>query len=247
MTQAKATANTVEQKEIVNQLVNTYRIDGDRVLFLKANKPNEAWLPPDILTQIANQAALFKTIDEEYTNYIEPLGQVVHRATVIDTNDRIFARSGVASLTEERKDEQGGTIDAHALAAGRAIKAALTAAGFDPTRPGSINALRPPTESTSTQTSTDGAPHHVALDAQSRNANIKHLHTVAFRKGLIVVRHGVPRDMTAYRNFLLELFDTETSAALTQEQFAIAINALDQMPDADPLEQTLNTLTSKAA
>ncbi|MCP9496254.1 MAG: hypothetical protein MSG64_17560 [Pyrinomonadaceae bacterium MAG19_C2-C3] len=226
MTQAKVTANTIEQKEIVRQLVNTYGIDGDRVLFLKPHKPHEAWLPPDILTQIANIAGLFKSIDEEYANYIEPLGQVVHRATVIDTNDRIFARSGVASLTEERRDEQGGTIDAHALAAGRAIKAALTAAGFDPTRPGAVNALRPPTEAAPV------TPHHVTLDAQSRNTNIKHLHTVAYRKGLIVVRHGEPRDMTAYRNFLLELFDTETSAVLTQEQFAIAINALDPMPDA---------------
>src|SRR5947209_19007520 len=126
---------SLKQQTIAEGLAVRYNIDPERIYFLNPDKTEEAWLPAESLITIARQSGDFQTIDEGFDQFIAPLNQIVHRATVITKAGNTFTRSGVATVNE-RED-----MDDHALAAGRAVSAALTAAGFNPLRPGVVAGL----------------------------------------------------------------------------------------------------------
>lgn len=230
-------SRSINQQTIISQLVDNFGVDPQRILFLDPNKPDEPWLPSEVLTQIARDADLFKAIDEEYANYIEPLGQIVHRATVVDKQDRIYTRSGVASLVEEAKLDDR-IIDAHALAASRALNAALNSAGFNPLRTGAVVSLdkhRQPVTSNESEQPINQAQALRSIQAKrpdeaaTRNTQLKQIHMLAERAGLILVEPDGRRDMKLYRDWLFEQFEVDTAATLDESQRASAINALQMM------------------
>lgn len=212
----KRQTRTTKQEEIATRLAADYDIDAERILFLNEERPEEPWLSAEALITIARQSGNFQAIDESFDQLIEPLKQVVHRAAVFDRAGHTYTRSGVATIGE-RTD-----IDDHALAAGRAVAAALTAAGFNPLRPGSVVSLHA-RQSTETHAHTD--------EASSRNEDLKRIHVIAERKGLIVQRIGGEWDRTGYRRFLEENYGVRTAAAFNATERASLINALDRLPD----------------
>lgn len=215
-----------ERKKIVDQLASQYDIDPERVLFLNENKPTEAWLSADLLLQIARKEDVFQSIDEGFNQFIQPLNQVVHAATVIDKSGRSFSRCGIASIGE-RAD-----VDEHQLAAGRALKAAFTAAGFDPTRGGSVVRLdtaRASQGGRPQQSSSVSSDDEVGL----RNADLKRVHAVAERKGLIAQLPFGGYERLKYREHLQKHYGVNSAAGFDALQRQSLINSMEMLPDAD--------------
>jgi hypothetical protein len=202
---------SIQQQSIAKDLAQQFEIDVERIYFLNPDKPEEPWLPAESLLIIARNSGNFQTIDESFDQYVESLNQIIHRATVITKDSCTFTRSGVATRGEQQD------IDDNALAAGRAVSAALTAAGFNPLKPGTVIELK-------------FTPN--ADDTQSRRQDLRRIHAIAEQKGLIKrgVTGGVP-DRSAYRAFLQEHFKTNTAAGFDATQRASLINRLDQLPD----------------
>lgn len=213
---------TINQLEIRRGLGEQFNIDPERILFLNEGKPEEPWLPAEALMTIARQSGNFKAIDESVDQFIEPLRQIVHRATVIDVDGRSYTRCGVATLGER------GDVDDHALAAGRALNAALTAAGFNPLRPGAVVTLD--------LNLAPGAPHvetTPAGEAQARTIDLKRIHVLAAEKGLIKHLRNGEKDARAYRQMLKERFGVSTVIAMNQAERASVVNYIQQLPDVD--------------
>lgn len=214
----KNNTDTVNQAAIRRELGEKFNIDPDRILFLNENKPDEPWLPAEALMTIARQSGNFQAIDETVEQFIAPLNQIVHRATVIDTAGRSYGRCGVATIGE-RQD-----IDDHALAAGRALNAALTAAGFNPLRPGAsvvIDLNLPKHESTQ------------ADEAKARTTDLKRIHAIGIEKGLIQYIPGAGKDDRGYRQMLREKFGVGSAVGFDAAQRASLINHLEQLPAYD--------------
>ena len=207
---------TLKQETIRMQLAEQFNIDPERILFLNEKNPDEPWLNAEALTTIARQSGQFQAIDEEFNQYIERLNQIVHSATVVDREGRSYTRSGVATIGESSE------IDDHGLAAGRAMSAALTAAGFNPLRPGAVNTL-------DLNLPTDQPV--ISDEAQSRNQDLKRIHKLAEVKGLIIPTPGGGWDRTKYRQMLMEKYEVNTAAGFDQLQRASLIQVLEQMPD----------------
>lgn len=211
---------TPQQQQLVNQLVEQFNIEGDKILFLNNSNPLEPWLNYDALESIARQSGKFRDIEEHYITYIEPLRQVVHSATVVDPEGRSYVRSGVAKLGETLEGEGNiDELDEHKLAAARALNAALRAAGFNPLRAGSVvlDLKLPPRE------------HAAADEADSRRNDLARIHMLAAQKSLIVPSQDDPsrNDLTGYRDFLREHFDgATTTAGMGAADRARVINAL---------------------
>jgi hypothetical protein len=215
------TTRTNKQQSIAEKLAAQHNIDADRILFLNEQKPEEAWLPAESLITIARQSEMFLNIVEGFDQYIAELKQIVHTATVVNTAGRSFARTGVATV-DERED-----IDDHSLAAGRAVSAALTAAGFNPLRPGSLVAVG------SQQAAQTPASSAQADEAASRNSDLRRIHALAAEKGLIIPLSGGLWDRMGYRQFLKQHYQTHTAANFDPIQRASLINALERLEDAD--------------
>lgn len=211
-----------QQQSIAQELASRFDIDPDRILFLNPDKPEEPWLSAEALVTIARRSGDFQGIDEGFDQFIAPLNQVVHRATVTDKGARVFTRAGVATVGE-RED-----IDDHALAAGRAVGAALTAAGFNPLRPGAVVSISSHPQAGAAQ----------GDEANSRGTDLKRIHALAEEKGLIRRGRDGSIDRTGYRTFLLTNYNTTTAAQFDEGQRASLINALKQLPDASDDEFT---------
>lgn len=186
---------TRQQQSIAEDLARRLQIDSERILFLNSRNKEEPWLPPEALTTIARQSDRFKHLDEGFQEFIAPLNQVVHHATFIDCEGNTFGRSGVATVGAF------ADLDAHIIAAGRAISAALTSGGINPLRPGSVVAL-----SGETGGSIPVSP--VLAAAESGRADLARIHILAKEKGLIV-----GKDYSGYRNFLRKHYDGAISVA----------------------------------
>lgn len=210
---------TQTQQSVISQLTQKFEIDEEKILFLNPNKPDEPWLSAEVLMSIARQSGGFQTIEESFDQYIPGLEQVAHTAIVVDKDGRVYKRSGVASLSET---VGGDKPDVHALAGSRALNAVLTAAGFHPLRAASVVPL-----------DTKREPHTLADEAASRAKDLKRIHAIAERKGLITEGTGGVKDMSPYRSWLMEHHGTTTAANLNPIQRASVINALGQWPDID--------------
>jgi hypothetical protein len=206
---------TPQQQEIARQWADTLGIDIADIYFLNAEKPTEFWLSPNALTTLARKSSDFQSVDEAYVDYIAPLEQIVHRAVVIDAQGRAFARTGVATL----KEKSG--MDEHFLAAGRALSAALTAAGFNPLKAGNLVMTTPVTRLPAVN------------EVTARNARLGQIHLLAERKGLEVRRAGQKPDDLAYRRWLNDNFKVWTTARMTEAEHQRVIAALNQLPDFD--------------
>lgn len=213
---------TVKQLEIRRQLGEQFNIDPERILFLNASKPEEAWLNAEALTTIARNSGNFQEIDESFNQFVSALNQIIHSATVVDANGRRYTRAGVATIGES--DE----IDDHGLAAGRAISAALRAAGFDPLRPGAavVLDLKLPQGA-----SPIGATP--VVEAHERTIDLRRIHVLASEKGLIKHLQSGEKDVNAYRQMLKDRFGVSTVVAMTSRERASVINYMKQLPDVD--------------
>lgn len=215
---------TSGQLSVIEQLTANFDIDAERILFLNPRDPNDPWIPPDELESIARQAGGFQSINIDYDNYVEQLKQVVFKATVVDDQGRIFGRPGVATIGEKTPV---GEIDVQILAAGRALNAALKAAGFHPLKSGSVVSLddRRATRQNQ-QLSTEQREQQAATDAAvSRRDDLKLIHAIAEEKNLIIRGNGFKNDKP-YRDWLFRNFSVSTAVELNAAERASVINQL---------------------
>ena len=203
-----------EQNQIANFIASRFGIDSDRVFFINDRNPLEPWIPPDQLIVCARKDGRFRAIEERYDQFIGPRKQVVHEAMVIDQEGRSYKRSGVATIGE-RKD-----FDEHTLAAGRALSAALTAAGFNPVKQKPFKPVA---------TYAEGEPQGVPIDddVEQRNKDLARIHILAKQAGYIT-DDAAPAD-TKYRKYLREHYKVGSALLLDQTGRASLINALQQI------------------
>jgi hypothetical protein len=209
---------SLPQQEIAKRIAEQFSIDAERVYFLKPDKPEEPWLPAESLTTIARQSGNFQAIEDRFDQFIPQLNQVVYSATVVDKDDRHFTRGGVATIGEHKE------LDEHALASGRAVSAALTAAGFNPLRPGSIVELN---------LKLSGQGQQAVDEAQLRTQDLKTIHLLAVKRGLIKMLPGNVRDAVAYRRMLKAKFDVTSTVNLDATRRASLINFLTNASDTE--------------
>jgi hypothetical protein len=218
---ARIQTRSPQQQAVVEQLVQTFQIDGSKILFLNEKNRLEPWLNYKALSRIAKLSGRFRSLAEHFATYIEPLRQVVYSATVIDSDNFEYTRSGAATVGESLPE--GEEADAHEVASARALRRALDAADFDP-----VNASVPTLD---LQLS---SPQHQAADqALSRSNDIKAAHKIAAEKGLIKPLEDDPtlRDYGDYRKFLSVNFGYNSMAAMKPFERAALINALRELPD----------------
>ena len=127
-------SRSVAQQQVIDALCKRFEIDTEGIRFLNSKKPTEPWFPAEVLQSIARQSEHFRGSAVVFSTNIEPLKQMVHVATVTDSDDRTFTRSGAAGLNERIPDSPNADerFDPHSLAASRAATAAFAAAGFNP-------------------------------------------------------------------------------------------------------------------
>lgn len=205
---------TTKQQEIISKLEDQFSIDGTRILFLNSRDENEPWIPPTILEQIALQMEGYRSSSVEHDKFIRETSQVVYVATVTDAKERVFTRSGVATVGEV--NEVFG-MDVEYLASGRALSAALRAAGFDPVK-------TQKTVNFTDETAYENLPkqqYAVETEAELRTKDLRQIHALATEKALIVGKSDID-----YRVWLTRNFGVKTSAILTPVQRAQVINKL---------------------
>ena len=224
MSTSFARTRSTAQMQVVNLLAERWSIDPDKILFLNSKKPLEPWLNYEALTGIARQSGRFQSLSEHFATFVGGLKTVLHSATVIDVEGREYTRSGAAKLGETLDGEE---VDVFNLAATRALRLAFDSAGFDPVKATAvipIDLKLPPT----------AEQHDAAQEAQARIKDLRTIHALAARKGLIVASEQDPstNDTTKYRAWLAEKFDGRGSAGgFSAADRAIAINELRQLPD----------------
>lgn len=203
---------TQTQKEVVSRLVTTFGIDGSRILFLNPNDPNDPWIPASQLEIIARQMEGYQNSIVRHDKFIAQTAQVIYLATVIDKGGLEFTRSGAATLGEVPPGMED--YDADKLAAGRALSAALTAAGFHPCK---VDFRR----ETVSQNQQNHKQFQINDEADLRLKDLRQIHALAEEKGL-----WIGRDDSRYREKLFENFGVKTSAILNRTERAAVINWL---------------------
>lgn len=219
---------TAKQQEILTHLSTNFGIDEDRVLFINPRDENDPWIPADELESIARQLSGFKQSSVLHDKFVPETSQVAYVATVVDKNDVTFTRSGVATIGEK---PNGIEIDAEVLAAGRALSAALRAAGFHPYRSGSVIDFKKMKAEIDAN-----KPSTTIQDEEQRHKDLGIIHKLAAEKNLIVVRAGNVKDLTEYRQKLHEKFGVNTAAVLDAATRASVINWLQNY---DPLLESI--------
>ena len=189
------------------QLNQNFGLNPERILFINPRDRNDPWIAPDELESIARQIGGFNHISVMHDKYIVETRQVVYTATVQDKHNISFTRPGVAAVGEN--DE----IDHDTLAHGRALGAALRAAGFHPYKSGSVVDFG--------QMKQQIEARAVAPDDGLRVKDLRQIHALAAEKGLIVGGND-----TAYRMWLHEWFQVKTCIGLNPEERARVINKL---------------------
>lgn len=215
-----------EQQAVVQGLVDRFQIDAEKILFLKPRKPLEPWLNFEALTAIARQSGRFRGLSEHYSTYIEALKQLVHSATVIDSDGYEYTRSGAARLGETLFENE--EPDEHSLAAARALRLAFDSAGFDPVKSTTIVPLG------DLKLASSRAQDQARIEALARSKDLGTIHMLAAQKLLIrpSEEDASKNDMTRYRAWLAQNFNgVESSEGLLASERAIAINLLRALPE----------------
>lgn len=213
------TAYSPEQQRIASELSAQFGFPPDMVHFLNKKKPTYPWLSADALLAIARATPTVKSIAEQFQDYIGELSQVLHIATVILDDGRSFSRTGVARIGEKLPDGSDDW-DEHYLAASRALRSTLDAAGIDPTkRP---DAMRPVAQFAAEKTASTDA----GLAAAEMKRDLARIHILAVEAGLIV--RGQNAGDSAYRQFLRDRFRVDSALNLDPAGRQSLINALEQ-------------------
>lgn len=197
---------SAKQQEILNELNQNFGLNPERILFINPRDQNEPWIAPDELESIARQIGGFKHISVMHDKYIIETHQVVYTATVEDKNSVSFTRPGVAMVGEN------SDIDHDTLAHGRALGAALRAAGFHPYKSGSVVDFGQMKQQI--ETKREG-------ETDLRGSDLKQIHALAIEKKLIV--NG---NYTAYRMWLMANFSVNTTVHMDEHDRARVINKL---------------------
>jgi len=233
---------TAARDRFLAELLREYpEIDPERVLFLNPNKPTEPWFPSEVLIAIARNTGKFDVIEEGFDQYIQPLNQVVHYASVT-RDERVFRRSGVATIGESISRTDNGhplynrqSPDAHQLAASRALVAVLDAAGFNPYKTRAKERPDPAAdlvERVLTPAAREFADDDPGVqEAALREHHLGQIHLLAAQAGLIKRIPGAGKDMSEYRAFLLENWGVKTVAGMSQTDRLSVINKLRIMID----------------
>lgn len=200
-----------EQHQIALKLNQNFGIDIDRILFLNKRDPLDPFIPSDELESIARQSGKIRSSSVIHDKYQPETKQVYYIATVIDEKGAEFIRPGVATVGEHEE------IDVDILASGRAISAALRAAGCHPFKSGSVVSL-------AEVKAGDGFTGQ--SDAAQRRGELGVIHDLAVRKGLTVFNGSVKND-SRYREELLKNFGSKTAATLSPEERRGVINWLE--------------------
>jgi hypothetical protein len=202
--------HTQAQATKAAEIAAKFGIDKDRILFLNDADPLDAWIPPDELLSFARRTESFLELEVSFHQWVPGLNLVCYQATVINNDNKIFRMTGAAKLTEAHADGP----DEHAIASGRALGAALRAAGFHPLKSGS--ALEGKKQSSTTY----------ADEAGVRTNQLSQIHVLAEKAGLIINVPGERKNMDTYRAWLTELFGTPTAAVLSEPERTMAIAEL---------------------
>jgi hypothetical protein len=219
--------------------------DGEvsRCLFFRKDQ-DEPWIPPDLIEAIARKTGKFQGINALFDQYVEPLKQIVYTASVTDEFGRQYVRSGVATLGEK---PNGADIETGTLACGRALTAALTAAGYNPFRASSIVDLDQrrsvsPTPPFSGQPLDEAAKQlHATEDAAAlRKKDLAQIHKLATDKGLIDYQVGGDKDLRRYRNWLEANFRERSAVEFDATKRALVINKLTEYNRDDDYIQHLS-------
>lgn len=209
-----------ERTQIAVEIAQQYGLDPARILFLNPRKPTEPWLPPELLLTVARKTVNFRSIEHRYSDFIPELEQIIYTATVIDEQGRSFTSPGVATLRE--KTPGGESINEHALAGGRALSAALNAAGYNPLKPGSEK----PFKSAIALVNNDRA----VTEAGQRHKDLGRIHILGEQAGLITGTVGLGTlNNLRYREWLKENFQVGSAGELDAVGRASVINALEQL------------------
>lgn len=210
------------QMAIVRNLHQQFNVDPGRVKFLGKGEP---WLPADVLAAIGRATGKIKSIDEDYREFIAGRNQVVHKAIVVDVNDNVYGRSGVATIGETLPDmEEGEAVDEHDLAASRAIVKALNLAGVNPFKSGSIVSLA---EAKAARPRT--VEEARIAEGVQRSNDIARIHIVAMDAGLIEHTTVGRKDDSKYRDWLFENYKVGSAVALNETERASVIAALEAL------------------
>jgi len=196
----------------------------ERCLFFRTDT-DEPWLPPDITMAIARASGRITDISAYFDQYVAALDQVVFIATAKDPEGRSYSRTGVAKIGEK---PNGIEIDHNILAEGRALNAALTAAGVNPFKAGTVAKVKDqfPRHSGAPLTDSELERQRITDEAISRNNDLRAIHAEAAKKDLILALPSGGKNMKNYRNWLLKHFGVHTAAVLDQTQRASVIKAL---------------------
>jgi hypothetical protein len=214
---------TTKQHGVLELLQRNFALsDGEleRVLFLNERDKTEPWIPADLQEAIARQVGTFKHISVTHDKFINERQQVIYTATVIDTADRSYTRTGAAIIGEA---PNGVEMDVDVLAASRALNAALNAAGFNPFKAGSVVNIAEARESLQAKplNPTEQQLHAVEDEATARRTDLARIHALAVEKGLTV-----GKDDSRYRDELFEHYGVRTAAILNRTERAAVVNWL---------------------
>lgn len=190
----------------------------------------DPWIPPKLLLTIARRTQKFADIDPDFITHVPSLNQIMYKARVTDLDGRTISRIGVATIGER---SGGIQMDAHKLAEGRAIGAALEAQGFNPYRSNFVDDVdvapkQIPVQELPSDEEIENAIKLQAIEdeAEWRRHDLKQIHKLAKEKGLIFYIPGAGEFKTRYRDWLSTNFQTQSASMLDPEGRAMVINAL---------------------
>lgn len=210
---------TAEQEQILSTLKQNFGIKPERILFINPRDKNDPWIPADELESIARQVGGFKHVAVTHDKFIPERQQVAFTAIVVDKNDTTYTRSGIATVGEH------ADIDEDTLAYGRALGAALRAAGFHPYRSGSVvdfEQMRTQIEDKHQQEKLNV----IETEASLRTNDLKQIHALAAEKGLIVGANRI-----GYNLWLTQKFGVRTTIQFDHLKRQQVINALRNYKD----------------
>jgi hypothetical protein len=220
----------LEQQKIADTLSTRYGFPREMVLFPNKRKPTAPWLAKDALLTIARKSEEIRSVSERFDKYIPDLGQVVHIGRVELQDGRVFEVTGVASLSEKLPDGSD-EWDEHYLAASRALRSTLDAAGVNPMK----NAAELPTGSSRDDTGPLLQPQperhpplsnsRRAQEASQEKKDLARIHILAEEIGLITRRPNF--NDKPYRQFLFDFFRVDSALKLNAADRQSLINALE--------------------
>ena len=221
---------TLEQLQVRGEYANRFSIPTHWILFLNDREPLEPWFNPKALLAIARQAPEIQTVSGRFDKYVEPLKRIFFLGTVILANGRSYEMTGWSTVGEHLFDARDD-IDEFSLAQGRAMHAAMEAAGVNPSKPASLVSLMKPRPPVVNDEDEEMNPD----EAAQRGKDVARIHVLAEALGLIKSEGGM-RNKYEYRIWLQRfskdafgLTSVTSSTALSRGQRQLVISELQRL------------------